>query len=1288
MPKNIHNIKTFLTGIVSSPDAKDIPEDAAESSLNIDPVSSDGRLQSIGGDEQIVDNQADSTPEIMDFVNVNGKRLLVGASDSKILTLDNFHDINEPTDFKETNIDNVLNPSIVVYNNESYVGLGGIGADSPKFVGKVLNSNITGTTSESVVIEDAENKSFRGSYYKIEKLATTIPSDDSFGCSKSEELKYIWGVGNGDKFLYKLTVDQSATAGTIEISNIIKDSDGQNIDTNIVSIATCISQNNMLWATGEDKNIYRLHVNSSTNNITIESKIVPFYLKDDENGDAEEFNKHNKKPPEDAILSDIIEAKSSDGTASELVISFYKEEGFVARDSYMYSRKIINFDSSDTVIEGESLDNINNFLSETEIITRFYNSNFLFKDVSVIFDDVELVETGENANRTLALRKTNGFNNIKNCKTTLLNSDFQGGFSTFFYSKIDGYHKTENEFNYNDLNLDSFNGNNHMVGILENDDNFNILEATSADSGKVYDLGRNLGFLSGFKLHVAKFGLISTDSNTQTDVQVHLYAYSDKDYVFKGGLFENITSGGVNKFVGILNHEQVFYSGGFFISVKANLKDKPFYENKIFEDSPTDIAYASSVPSGTNHGEDNNEIGHAIISSITTDETINGSITNQTFFNNQLLVESIGLDRFGDRNAVTTTTNYDPIANHNIGFLSLSRQSSGSNSIDSNVLIPIDFDTINLNGGDNNFGFLSDGNPNLKPTGLDNLLLIKTDTNTFESPKVTSDLGGSCIFPVFNTATGNGGHGTDHFRIWQLGLHSQGSQNYRNGIQNLVDSNADFNTFDSDFVQKISATYASLVATDIASTSNISFAASSKLFYKVAVVFQNGSVSKLSLKEWEHVVGSSDVESIQIVFKLNKNDISPRAVGLQLYRRGIDANGDKETQYHLAMNDISLLSGWSEISGTNFVSKTIFDQGEQIGLYQDISGLSLNDVTLTTLPNYGISTTINNKNIIGHCFTIEQGNMPNRLFASLPGRYNSFKIDDELNTLLLPSKPTAIKGFNGRLFAFEENKMFIINTDAMIIEDELEGIGCLSQESVVVTEFGMFTANNSNIYHYTGENTIPIASSILKSNNNIGWLEREPTFNPLVAFNSKRDSLIVVFRQKNILSDDEINAIVEEILESGNPDNLSVFEIIEGLSPYFAWVYNLRLKRWDLWELPSKAPKAIVADKNGDIIISTDQGLFKYATDEDNKRKWEWVSKQITLGEDNKSKKYYKVKTHSNTDEEFLQYSVDKGEFIEGLNINKKAKSLQIKIDSEDPNLEVDSISIPYRNLPNSKQNL
>ena len=253
--------------------------------------------------------------------------------------------------------------------------------------------------------------------------------------------------------------------------------------------------------------------------------------------------------------------------------------------------------------------------------------------------------------------------------------------------------------------------------------------------------------------------------------------------------------------------------------------------------------------------------------------------------------------------------------------------------------------------------------------------------------------------------------------------------------------------------------------------------------------------------------------------------------------------------------------------------------------------------------------------------------------------------------------------------------MYIINTDAMIIEDQLEGVGCSSQKSVIATEFGMFIANDSNIYHYTGENTIPIASSILKSKNNIGWLEKYKEYKPILSFDNNKSSLIVIFLPgiEDYNEDGVIN--VEDILFAFNDINA------------MAWVYNLRLKRWDLWETP-KSPKDMAIDKDGDVMISGLQSISKYAVDSNNKRQWEWISKQITLGEDNKSKKYYKVETHSNTDEEFIQYSIDKGDFIQGSNISKKAKSLQIKIDSEDPNLEVDSISIPYRNLPNSKQNI
>tara|TARA_R110002074_G_scaffold16068_3_gene54099 strand:+ start:1621 stop:1869 length:249 start_codon:yes stop_codon:yes gene_type:complete len=45
MPKVIAEIKTFTSGIVATPDSKDIPTDAADYSLNVEPVASDGMVK-------------------------------------------------------------------------------------------------------------------------------------------------------------------------------------------------------------------------------------------------------------------------------------------------------------------------------------------------------------------------------------------------------------------------------------------------------------------------------------------------------------------------------------------------------------------------------------------------------------------------------------------------------------------------------------------------------------------------------------------------------------------------------------------------------------------------------------------------------------------------------------------------------------------------------------------------------------------------------------------------------------------------------------------------------------------------------------------------------------------------------------------------------------------------------------------------------------------------------------------------------------------------------------------
>ena len=45
MPKELHEIKNLISGTITTPSEKDIPDDAASYSLNIDPVAEDGKLK-------------------------------------------------------------------------------------------------------------------------------------------------------------------------------------------------------------------------------------------------------------------------------------------------------------------------------------------------------------------------------------------------------------------------------------------------------------------------------------------------------------------------------------------------------------------------------------------------------------------------------------------------------------------------------------------------------------------------------------------------------------------------------------------------------------------------------------------------------------------------------------------------------------------------------------------------------------------------------------------------------------------------------------------------------------------------------------------------------------------------------------------------------------------------------------------------------------------------------------------------------------------------------------------
>jgi len=73
MPKQLHEITKFTSGTITVPDVKDIAEDAASYSLNIDSVTASGKLQGVPADIDLTAGgtfQSAAQPEIINIVCV------------------------------------------------------------------------------------------------------------------------------------------------------------------------------------------------------------------------------------------------------------------------------------------------------------------------------------------------------------------------------------------------------------------------------------------------------------------------------------------------------------------------------------------------------------------------------------------------------------------------------------------------------------------------------------------------------------------------------------------------------------------------------------------------------------------------------------------------------------------------------------------------------------------------------------------------------------------------------------------------------------------------------------------------------------------------------------------------------------------------------------------------------------------------------------------------------------------------------------------------------------------
>ena len=170
------------------------------------------------------------------------------------------------------------------------------------------------------------------------------------------------------------------------------------------------------------------------------------------------------------------------------------------------------------------------------------------------------------------------------------------------------------------------------------------------------------------------------------------------------------------------------------------------------------------------------------------------------------------------------------------------------------------------------------------------------------------------------------------------------------------------------------------------------------------------------------------------------------------------------------------------------------------------------------------------------------------MFKSKPYNFDQFDWSQDL--LRLPTEPTALASFNGRIFAFDENNTYRIEPNNLYIEDTFEGVGCIGPDAICVTEYGTCLADKNNIYLHDGRQPIPIGNAILRGYT-ISWENKSSLFVPKVMFDAERNAFVVFMRVD---------------------------------SSYYAWVYTLSQKRWDLWA--ASHPKGILSGKNGEMYVA------------------------------------------------------------------------------------------------------
>ena len=377
-----------------------------------------------------------------------------------------------------------------------------------------------------------------------------------------------------------------------------------------------------------------------------------------------------------------------------------------------------------------------------------------------------------------------------------------------------------------------------------------------------------------------------------------------------------------------------------------------------------------------------------------------------------------------------------------------------------------------------------------------------------------------------------------------------------------------------------------------------------KVFYKATIVYDGYQESALISTMNSLYVATDITKHIHLEIKVAyAMPLSDRATSIAVYRA--TSGGDTanpETLYRF-IDEIPL---YQFNEGTNgFQTASITDTGRAEGTYESINGLS--EQTHSISLNYGVNTQQNGFHFVGNCSHAQLPESDNYLFRSQPGKFSIF--DWTKDFVQLPFIPVALKGFMGKVYAFSNNQIAVINPNTLFIEDVIDGMGCINSKSILVTGGGMMWCDYKNIY--LASPSIKAIGTTIQTVETDGWLNIPASSkdNARCGYDAKRNALLIFFTVS---------------------------------TRHRCWAYSVNKNRWDLFETPLDVKDTALTKDGATILLLSNNKLAKFLAHSSERLDWYWESKKIQLGNTMISKKIRNIKVEGNDKfHTLLEYKLD-----------------------------------------------